>query len=101
MAVSLATVADGGGVSALDLNHPASIPAAPAGAVPPQAAPALTVSLTQGCELPLDALKCVRCHVSCHPYDEAVVRLLVGRVRRTELQLLICPSVRPGTLRLY
>jgi hypothetical protein len=78
--------------------------AAPSGApldvIPVQAGPLLTVSLTEGCEGPLEALKTAAADrtVRCHPCDEAVVRLLMGRVRRTEAALLVTASIRPGTL---
>ena len=73
---------------------------APLDAIPVQLGPQLTVSLTEGCEAPLEALK-TAAHdraVHCHPCDEAVVRLLMARVRRTETALLVSSSVCPGTL---
>jgi hypothetical protein len=124
-------VADGRSVTALDLLHPAApvihpavpvihpttasrvaevalwadpaapAPVAPFDAIPPQAGPALTISLTQGCEAPLEALKgASEGRAWCHPCDEAIVRLLVGRAHQPGLELLVCPTVRPGTLRL-
>ncbi len=75
---------------------------APLEAIPIQAGPQLTVSLTDGCEAPLEALK-TAAHdrmVHCHPCDEAVVRLLMARVRRTEAALLVTTSICPGTLSL-
>jgi hypothetical protein len=106
-------VADGRGVTALDLMSPAAgyarepiglatqtvgPPVAPAAAIPMQIGPAVTVSLLHGCEQPLEALKSAPRSVACHPCDEAVVRLLVARVRHP-IELLICPKVAPGTLR--
>jgi hypothetical protein len=73
---------------------------APLDAIPVQPGPLLTVSLTDGCEAPLEALK-ASAHdrtVRCHPCDEAVVRLLMSRVRRAEAALLVTASVIPGTL---
>jgi hypothetical protein len=60
------------------------------------------VSLTAGCEAPLEALKAVPwLHtVRCHPCDEAIVRLLMGRVRCPDSALLITTSIPPGTLTL-
>ena len=78
--------------------------AAPSGApldvIPVQAGPLLTVSLTEGCEGPLEALKAAALDrtVRCHPCDEAVVRLLMGRARRAESALLVTASISPGTL---
>jgi hypothetical protein len=80
---------------------PATSPAlAPAAVIPAQSGPLLTVSLTQGCEAPLEALKAAPADhpVRCHPCDEAVVLLLLSRVRRTSEALLITASVSPGTL---
>ncbi len=80
----------------------AAIPGAPLDAIPAQSGPQLTVSLTDGCEAPLEALK-TSAHdrlVRCHPCDEAVVRLLMARVRRTEVVLLVTAAICPGTLSL-
>ena len=80
--------------------------AAPSGApldvIPVQTGPQLTVSLTEGCEAPLEALRAAALDrtVRCHPCDEAVVRLLIGRLRRTDTALLVTTAVRPGTLNL-
>jgi hypothetical protein len=73
---------------------------APLDAIPVQPGPQLTVSLTGGCEAPLEALKTSAQDrmVRCHPCDEAVVRLLMARVRRAEAALLVTPAVCPGTL---
>ena len=110
---------DGRGVTAaLDFLHPA--PVAPTGDVsavgepvrtplrlvradriPVQGSPALTVSLTQGCDVPLEALRAAAERtVSCHPCDEAVVALLVARVRRTGVPFSTNDDVSPGTLRI-
>ncbi len=80
--------------------------AAPSGApldvIPVQAGPQLTVSLTEGCEAPLEALKSLAHDrtVRCHPCDEAVVRLLMARVRRAEAALLVTTAICPGSLSL-
>lgn len=60
------------------------------------------VSLTAGCEAPLEALKAFpRLYtVRCHPCDEAIVRLLMRRVRCPDSALLITTSISPGTLTL-
>ena len=73
---------------------------APVDVIPVQTAPHLTVSLTQGCEAPLEALKATSLDrtIHCHPCDEAVVRLLMGRVRRSQSALLVTASISPGTL---
>ncbi len=73
---------------------------APLDVIPVQTAPHLTVSLTEGCEAPLEALKATSLDrtIHCHPCDEAVVRLLMGRVRRAESALLVTASISPGTL---
>lgn len=73
---------------------------APLDVIPVQAGPQLTVSLTDGCEAPLEALKTVSNDraIRCHPCDEAVVRLLMGRVRRAETALLVTTAIAPGTL---
>ena len=73
---------------------------APLDAIPVQAGPHVTVSLTDGCEAPLEALKAAAIDraVCCHPCDEAVVRLLLARARRHEAALLVTASVCPGTL---
>jgi hypothetical protein len=75
-------------------------PVAPADAIPAQGGPSVTVSLTDGCDTPMDALRSTAedLAIRCHPGDEAVVRLLVGRVRRTEECLIVSPSIPPGTL---
>ena len=73
----------------------------PSDHIPLLATRPLMVSLTQGCDAPLDALRALPdCAVSCHPCDEAVVMLLLLRTRRGALALLTCPDVDPGTLRL-
>jgi hypothetical protein len=36
--------------------------------------------------------------VRCNPCDEAVVRLLMARIRRTESALLVTNAICPGTL---
>ena len=80
---------------------PTTSPAlAPADAIPAQFGPLLTISLTQGCEAPLEALKAapVDHRVRCHPCDEAVVLLLLSRVRRANNDLLVTTAIRPGTL---
>jgi hypothetical protein len=73
---------------------------APLDVIPVQPAPHFTVSLTEGCEAPLEALKATSADrtISCHPCDEAVVRLLMGRVRWTESALLVTTTISPGTL---
>jgi hypothetical protein len=73
---------------------------APLDSIPLQAGPQLTVSLTDGCEAPLEALKTAAQDrmVRCHPCDEAIVRLLMARVRRTEAVLLVTAAICPGTL---
>jgi hypothetical protein len=73
---------------------------APAAAIPAQAGPALTISLTDGCETPMDALKTAPPDrpVRCHPCDEAIVRLLIARVRRPDDDLTVTTAVPPGTL---
>jgi hypothetical protein len=69
--------------------------------IPLQPTPAITISLTEGCDVPLDALRSApERMVCCHPYDEAVVQLLLLRLRRTEAAVLISPDVTPGTLQL-
>jgi hypothetical protein len=106
-------VADEGSVTlAIEFVSPGSpAPAAaavvaPAGApldvIPVQGGPQLTVSLTEGCEAPLEALK-THAHdhtIRCHPCDEAIVRLLLGRLPRDEMALLVTTSISPGTLSL-
>ena len=96
-------------IELVSIGSPAPVAAAvaaPSGApldvIPVQSGPLLTVSLTEGCDAPLEALKNAPLdrNVRCHPCDEAVVRLLMGRVRRTEATLLVTASVRPGTLHL-
>jgi hypothetical protein len=106
--VSSSTVVDEGRVTlapefaGLDARHaPSSTPAvAPADAIPVQSGPSLTVSLTDGCDTPMDALRTTAedLAIRCHPCDEAIVRLLVGRVRRTEDCLIVSPAIPPGTL---
>jgi hypothetical protein len=73
---------------------------APLDVIPVQAGPQITVSLTDGCEAPLEALKSVGHDrvVRCNPCDEAVVRLLMARIRRTESALLVTNAICPGTL---
>jgi hypothetical protein len=73
---------------------------APLDAIPVQAGPQLTVSLTEGCDAPLEAMKTATHEptICCHPCDEAVVRLLMGRVRLAETALLVTPTIAPGTL---
>ena len=81
-------------------SRPVSPALAPADVIPAQAGPLLTVSLTQGCESPLEALKAAPAEhtVRCHPCDEAVVLLLLSRVRRTHADLLVTTAISPGTL---
>jgi hypothetical protein len=59
----------------------------------------VVVSLTAGCDAPLEALKQspVEHEVSCHPCDEAIVRLLLGRGHHAD-GLQISTAVAPGTL---
>ena len=73
---------------------------APADAIPLQVGPSLTVSLTDGCETPLEAIRSAArdLAIRCHPCDEAVVRLLLVRLRRSEEHLVITPGISPGTL---
>jgi hypothetical protein len=75
---------------------------APASSIPAQlTSPTVVVSLTDGCDAPLEALKLapVDHEISCHPCDEAIVRFLLSRTHRgTALQ--ISPTVSPGTLAL-
>ena len=73
---------------------------APADAIPLQFGPSLTISLTDGCETPMDALRSADPDVSlrCNPCDEAVVRLLIVRSRRSDENLIVTPIIRPGTL---
>lgn len=96
--------ADPAGEPAADptAEHFANLASAPVDTIPVQARPSLTLSLTEGCETPLDALKAagLELAVGCHPCDEAVVRLLIARVRRSDETLLVSPTIRPGTLRL-
>jgi hypothetical protein len=79
-----------------------AVPVAPATAIPAQLGPGDTISLTQGCETPLDALKTCAAErpIRCHPCDEAVVRLLLARARRTESDLVVSTAINPGTLAL-
>jgi hypothetical protein len=73
----------------------------PAEHIPLQSAPALTISLTEGCDAPLDALRAAPDRaVACHPCDEAIVTLLLLRVRRFEGPILTSAEIKPGTLRL-
>ncbi len=86
------------------LATPASLapPAAPsADAIPAQPGPALVVSLTEGCDAPLDALKSAPADhlIRCHPCDEAIVLLLLARARRSDA-LQTTALVLPGTLSL-
>ena len=94
---------------ALELVGTGHLTVVRADAIPLQAAlpeaapqfPAVIVSLTQGCDAPLDALKSTGAGaVSCHPCDEAIVRLLLGRVPRHDGDLIVTVSIRPGTLHL-
>jgi hypothetical protein len=106
--VSSATVVDEGRVTLapefagpVGRHAPSSPPpVAPADAIPVQSGPSVTVSLTDGCDTPMDALRSSAedLAIRCHPCDEAVVRLLVGRVRRTEDCLIVSPAIPPGTL---
>ncbi len=75
---------------------------APLEAIPVQAGPHVTVSLTGGCEAPLEALKTATDDrlVHCHPCDEAIVRLLLARARRADAALLVTTTICPGTLSL-
>ncbi len=75
---------------------------APADVIPAQSGPCVTVSLTEGCEVPLEALKAASTEraVRCHPCDEAVVLLLLARARRDCQVLRVSATVPPGTLRL-
>jgi hypothetical protein len=69
--------------------------------IPAQPGPALTVSLTEGCDLPLDALRAAPERlVVCHPCDEAVVTLLLLRARHVVPAPTVSRDVVPGTLRL-
>jgi hypothetical protein len=95
-------VADEGSVTlTTELANPGSaLSGAPLDVIPVQAGPLLTVSLTAGCEAPLEALRTAARDrtIRCHPCDEAVVRLLMGRVRRAESALLVTTTISPGTL---
>jgi hypothetical protein len=95
-------VADEGSVTlTTDLVSPGVVLSrAPLDVIPVQTAPHLTVSLTEGCEAPLEALKATSVDrtIRCHPCDEAVVRLLIGRVRLNESALLVTTAISPGTL---
>jgi hypothetical protein len=94
-------VADEGSVTlTTELISPgAALSGAPLDVIPVQLGPQLTISLTEGCEAPLEALKTSHDRtVRCHPCDEAVVRLLMGRVRRAETALLVTATIAPGTL---
>ncbi len=73
---------------------------APLDVIPAQTAPHLTVSLTEGPEAPLEALRASSPDrtIRCHPCDEAVVRLMMDRVRRAESALLVTNSIAAGTL---
>jgi hypothetical protein len=84
----------------LTLEYLASATPAPAAAIRSQRlAPTVVVSLTEGCDAPLDALKLAPLghDISCHPCDEAIVRLLMARIHRSD-PLLVSASVAPGTL---
>ena len=84
-------------------NPGVGLSGAPLDVIPVQGGPLLTVSLTEGCEAPLEALKTASLDraVRCHPCDEAVVRLLMGRVRRAaDTALLVTAAIAPGTLSL-
>ena len=78
---------------------PAAIQALSATIPAQQTAPTVVISLTAGCDAPLEALKLtpVDHQVSCHPCDEAIVRLLLGRNRQAN-GLKVSPAVAPGTL---
>jgi hypothetical protein len=94
-------MADGGGVT-VTLEFLSAAAQAPAVVIPSQpAAPSVVVSLTEGCDAPLEALKLAPLDhdVHCHPCDEAIVRLLLARARRTDRLQISC-AVTPGTLRL-
>jgi hypothetical protein len=73
---------------------------APLDVIPVQTTPHLTVSLTEGCEAPMEALRATSADrpIRCNPCDEAVVRLLMGRIRRADAALLVTSSISPGTL---
>jgi hypothetical protein len=62
----------------------------------------VTLSLNAGCETPMLALKSAAAGVSvqCHPCDEAVVRLLLGRTSGGNRTLVVSAEVLPGTLAL-
>jgi hypothetical protein len=84
----------------LTLDYVPTAIAALTATIPTQpTAPTVVVSLTQGCDAPLEALKLtpVDHQVSCHPCDEAIVRLLLGRGRHAD-ELQISTAVAPGTL---
>jgi hypothetical protein len=59
-----------------------------------------TVSMTRGAEEPLAALRDAppAALVSCHPYDEAIVRHLVGHAGRTDCAVVVDPDVAHGVL---
>jgi hypothetical protein len=85
---------------ALTLEYVPVAVQAPRAAIPAQpTSPTEVVSLTGGCDAPLDALKQfpVDHQVSCHPCDEAIVRLLLSRGRHADT-LKISSAVAPGTL---
>ena len=73
---------------------------APADSIPLQIGPSFTVSLTDGCDTPLEAIRSAArdLAIRCHPCDEAIVRLLLVRVRRSEDLLVVTPGISPGTL---
>jgi hypothetical protein len=102
MTVSSPVMVDGGSVTvALELAPaPLALPA-PAEAIPSQLPrPSVLVSLTGGCDAPIEALKTAPADhdIRCHPCDEAIVRLLLARTRRGGV-LLVTAAVSPGTLR--
>jgi hypothetical protein len=96
-------MADGGSVTvALEFAAAALALPAPAEAIPSQLPrPSFVVSLTGGCDAPLEALKAVPAghDIRCNPCDEAIVRLLLARTRRGD-SLVVTAAVSPGTLRL-
>jgi hypothetical protein len=86
----------------LTLEFLSAAAANPAVAIPFQPkAPSVLVSLTEGCDAPLEALKLAPLDhdVQCNPCDEAIVRLLMARTRRAD-ELQISAAISPGTLRL-
>jgi hypothetical protein len=100
IAVSCPVMAEGGSVT-VTLELAPALPA-PAEAIPSQQArPSLVVSLTGGCDAPLEALKAAPADhdIRCNPCDEAIVQLLLARTRRGGV-LFVTEAVTPGTLRL-